>query len=101
MVPSPCFNNKPRVAALIDFFAEVDRGSIMEVGLEWILAVVPSCCGGLLYFLFIIVTRGWVALIVLAVVVPLTPVASSRGVTYQRSITMLLRTRELIPRGNT
>jgi hypothetical protein len=50
-VPSPCFNNKPHVAALIDFFLEVDSGSIMEVGLKWLLAVVPcprwlqaGCC---------------------------------------------------------
>jgi hypothetical protein len=51
----------------------------------------------LLYFLFIVATRGWVALVALAVVVPPTPVASSRGATYQRGITMALRLRGLIP----
>jgi uncharacterized membrane protein YqaE (UPF0057 family) len=54
---------------------------------------------GLLYFLFIVATHRRVALIVLAVVVPPTPVASSRGVTDQRGITMVLRPRGLIPSG--
>jgi hypothetical protein len=101
-VPSPRFNNKPRVAALVNFLPEVDRGSIMEVGLYWILAVVPCptpVARGLLYFLFIVATRGRVALIALAVVVPPTPVASSRGATDQRNITMWLRPRELILSG--
>jgi hypothetical protein len=40
-----------------------------------------------------------VALIALAVVVPLTPVASSRCAIDQRSITIVLRPRELIPSG--
>jgi hypothetical protein len=81
-VPSTRFNNKPRVAALVDFLPEVDRGSIMEVGLEWLLAVVPcpmQVSRGLLYFSFIVAIRGWVALIALAIVVPPTPVTSSRG----------------------
>jgi hypothetical protein len=103
-VPSPRFNNKPRVAALIDFFHEVDRGRIMEVGLEWswpwfLASRWLRGGGGLLYFLFIVATRGRVALIALVVVVPPTPVASSRGATDQRSITMLLRPRELILSG--
>jgi hypothetical protein len=54
----------------------------MEVGLDWILAVVlypVLVARGLLYFLFIVATHGQVALIVLAVVVPPIPVASSRG----------------------
>jgi hypothetical protein len=83
-VPSSRFNNKPHVAALVDFLPEVDRGSIMEVGLDWILAVVPCpmlVSRGLLYFLFIVATCGWVALIALAIVVPPTPMASSRGAT--------------------
>jgi hypothetical protein len=62
-------------------------------------ALPPLVASGLLYFLFIIATRGWVALIVLAVIVPPTPLASSRGATDQRSIAMLLRPRELIPSG--
>jgi hypothetical protein len=40
-VPPPRFNNKPRVAAFVDFLPEVDRGSVVEVGLDWILAMVP------------------------------------------------------------
>jgi hypothetical protein len=74
----------------------------MEVGLDWILAVVPCptlVARGLLYFLFIIATHGRVALIALAVVIPLTPVASSKGATDQRGITKVLRPRELIPSG--
>jgi hypothetical protein len=101
-VPSPCFNNKPRVMALVDFLPEVDHGSIMEVGLDWILALVlcPTLVArGLLYFLFIVATPGWRALIALVIVVPLTPMASSWGATDQRGITMLLRPRELIPSG--
>jgi hypothetical protein len=69
----------------------------MEVGLDWILAVVvcPALVvRGLLYFLFIVATRGRVALIALAVAV-----ASSSGVTDQRSITMVLRSQEHMPSG--
>jgi hypothetical protein len=74
----------------------------MDVGLDWVLAVVPCpslVARGLLYFMFIVATRGRVALIALAIVVPQTPVASSRGATDQRGITILLRPRELIPNG--
>jgi hypothetical protein len=76
MVPSPCFNNKLCIVALVDFLPEVDRGSIMEVSLNWILAVVlcPALVArGLLYFLFIVATGGRVALIVLAVFIPRLP----------------------------
>jgi hypothetical protein len=72
-VPSPRFNNKPRIAAFIYLLPEVDCGSIMEVGLEWILALMPCTTlvtSGLLYFWFIVATRGQVALVALAVVVP-------------------------------
>jgi hypothetical protein len=74
----------------------------MEVGLDWILAMVLSAAlvvRVLLYFLFIVATHGRVALIALAVVIPPTPMASSRGVTDQRGITMVLTSRELIPSG--
>jgi hypothetical protein len=84
VVLSPRFNNKPRVAALVDVLPEVYRGSIIEVGLDWILTVVPCSTlvsRGLLYFLFIVATRGRVALIALAIVVPPTPVASSGAAT--------------------
>jgi hypothetical protein len=101
-VPSPCFNNTPRIAAFIDLLLEVDRGSVMKVGLEWILALMPCTmlvASGLLYFMFIVATRGRVALVALAVVVPPAPVASSEGATDQRGITMALRPRGLIPSG--
>jgi hypothetical protein len=74
----------------------------VEVGLDWILAVMPCpalVARGLLYFLFIVVTCGRVAHVALAVIVPPTPVASSRGATDQRGITMVLRPRGLIPSG--
>jgi hypothetical protein len=102
MVPSPCFNNKPCVEGLVDFLPKVDRGSIMEVGFDWILAAVlcPMLVArGLLYFLFVVPTRGQVALIALAIVVPPTSMASSRGATDQRGVTMLLRPQELILSG--
>jgi hypothetical protein len=41
MIPSPRFNNKPRVMAFIDLLPEVGRGSVVKVGLEWILALMP------------------------------------------------------------
>jgi hypothetical protein len=84
VVPSPHFNNKPRVMALVNFLPEVNRGSIMEVGHDWILDMGPCptlVLRGLLYFLFIVATRGGVALIALVIVVPPTPVASSKGAT--------------------
>jgi hypothetical protein len=85
-VPSPRLNNKPHIMAFVDFLHEVDRGSIMEVGLDWILAVVlcPALVArGLLYFLFIVAMCGRVALIA----------------TDQCGITVVLRSRELIPSG--
>jgi hypothetical protein len=101
-VPSPHFNDKPRVTAFIILLPEVDRGGIMKVGLEWILVVMPCptlVASGLLYFLFIVATRGWVALVALAVVIPLAPGASSGDTTNQHIITMMLRPRGLIPSG--
>jgi hypothetical protein len=83
-VPSPRFNDKLRVAAFINLPPEVDRGGVVKVGLEWILAVMPCpmlVASGLLYFLFIVATRGRVALVALVVVVPLATGASSRGAT--------------------
>jgi hypothetical protein len=101
-VPSPHFNDKLRIMAFIDLLPEVDRGGIVKVGLEWILAVMPCATlvvRGLLYFLFVVATRGRVALVALAIAVPPTPVASSGGATDQRGITVVLRPRELIPSG--
>jgi hypothetical protein len=34
MIPSPCFNNKLRIAAFVDLLPEVDLGSVVEVGLD-------------------------------------------------------------------
>jgi hypothetical protein len=101
-VPSPRFNDKPRITAFIDLPPEVDRGDVVKVGLEWILAVMPCptlVASGLLYFLLIVAARGRVALVALAVVVPPAPRASSRGVTDQRGITMVLKPQGLIPSG--
>jgi hypothetical protein len=84
----PCF------AAFIDLLPKVDRGSVMKVGLEWILALMPCTtlvASGLLYFLFIVAMSGWVAPVALAVVVTLAPRASSGGATDQRGFTMVLR----------
>jgi hypothetical protein len=79
-VPLPCFNDSPRIVAFIDLLPEVDHGSVMKVGLEWILALMPCTtlvASGLLYFLFIVATRGRVARVVLVIVVPAIPGASS------------------------
>jgi hypothetical protein len=48
---------------------------------------------GLLYFLFIVATRGWVALIALAVIIPPAPRASFGGAIDQYGFTMALRPR--------
>jgi hypothetical protein len=88
--------------ALVDFLPKVDHGSIMEVGLDWILASVlcPTLVArGLFYFLFVVATRGRVALIALAIVVPPTFMAYFKGETDQHGVTMLLRPQELIPSG--
>jgi hypothetical protein len=53
----------------------------------------------LLYFLFIVATRGWVAHVALAVVVPPAPRASSRGAADQRGFAMTLTPRGRIPSG--
>jgi hypothetical protein len=75
-VPSPCFDNTLRIVAIIDLLPEVDRRSIVKAGLEWSLALRPCTmlvarlASRLLYFLFIVVTCGRVALVALATVVP-------------------------------
>jgi hypothetical protein len=86
-VPSPCFDNTPRVAAVIDLLPEVDRGSVVKGGLEWSLALRPCTmlvarlASRLLYFLFIVATRGRVALVALGTVIPPVPEASSGDAT--------------------
>jgi hypothetical protein len=74
----------------------------VKAGLEWILALMPCAtlvACGLLYFLFIVATRGWVALVALAVVVPLAPRASSGVATDQRGFAMVLKPRGWISSG--
>jgi hypothetical protein len=81
-VPSPCFNNTPHVTTFIDLLPEVDHGDVVKVGLEWIMALMPCTtlvASGLLHLLFIVATRGWVALVALVVVVPSAARASSGG----------------------
>jgi hypothetical protein len=93
-VPSPCLNNTPRVTAFIDLLPEVDHGGIVKASLECILALMPCTTlvvSGLLYLLFIVATRGWVALIALAVVVPLASKASCGGATNWSGFAMALR----------
>jgi hypothetical protein len=101
-VPSPCFDNTPCVAAFIDLLPEVDRGSVVKAGLKKGLALMPCTtlvASRLLYFLFIVATRGRVALVALVVVVPPAPRASSRGADDQRGFAMTLRPRGRIPSG--
>jgi hypothetical protein len=79
-IPSPSFNNMPRVMAFIDLLPEANRGGVVKASLEWILALMPCTmrvASTLLYLLFIIATRERVALVALAVIVPPAPVASS------------------------
>jgi hypothetical protein len=75
----------------------------MKASLEGSLALRPCTmlvarlASRLLYFLFIVATRGRVALVALATVVPPVPEASSGGATDQRSFAMALRPRGQIP----
>jgi hypothetical protein len=86
-VPAPCFDNTPCVKAVIDLLPKVDRGGVVKAGLEWSLAfrpctmMVARLASRLLYFLFLIATRGRVALVVLAAFVAPVPGASSEGAT--------------------
>jgi hypothetical protein len=104
-VPSPCFDNMPHVVAVIDLLPEVDRGSVVKAALKWSLAMRPCTtlvarlASRLLYFLFIVATRGRVALAALATVVPPVPGASSGVPTDQRSFTTALRPRGHVPSG--
>jgi hypothetical protein len=105
MVPSPCFDNTPCVTAIIDLMPEVDRGSVVKAGLKWSFALRPCTMlvarlvSRLLYFLFLIATRGWVTLVALAAIVPPVPGASSEGATDQRSFAIVLRPQGQIPSG--
>jgi hypothetical protein len=96
MVPSPCLDNTLRVAAVVDLLPEVDQGSIVKAGLEWSLALRPCAMlvarlvSRLLYFLFSAATRGLMALVALATIVPPVRVAPFGGATDQCSFSMAL-----------
>jgi hypothetical protein len=86
----------PSIIAIIDLLPEVDRESVVKASLEWSLALRPCATlvvSKLLYILFIVATRGWVALVVLAAVVPLAPGASFGGAAGQCGFSMALRPR--------
>jgi hypothetical protein len=105
MVPSPCLNDAPRDAAIIDLLPKIDRGSIVKAGLRWSLdlrpcvTLVARLASELLYFLFDVATRGLVAHVALAVVDPSVPGASSGGAVDLHSITMALRPQRHVPSG--
>jgi hypothetical protein len=106
-LPSPCLDDAPRVAAIIDLLPKINHGSILEGGLGWsftfrpCIAPVARWASGLLHLLFDIATCGllalgiamadWIVLVALAIVVPPRSAASSRGATNLRSVTMALR----------
>jgi hypothetical protein len=96
-VPSPCLDDASRSTAIIDLLPKINRGSVMKAGLMWsfnlrpCIAPVARWASGLLYLLFDVATRGLLALVALAIVVPPVPGASSRGATNMRSVTMALR----------
>jgi hypothetical protein len=88
--------------AFVDLLPKVDRGSVVKGDLEWILALMPRTmlvASALLYFLFIVATRGWVALVALAVVVPLASGVSFVGAADQHGFAMALRPRGRILSG--
>jgi hypothetical protein len=104
-VPSPCLDDALRVTAIIDFLPKIDRRSVVKAGLGWSFALRPCVASvarwasGLLYLLFVVATRGLLALVALAIVVPPVPGASSGGATNLRSVTMALRSREHVLSG--
>jgi hypothetical protein len=97
MVPSPCLDDAPRVTTIIDLLPKINHGSIVKAGFRWSFAFRPCVApvarwaSGLLNLLFDIATRGLLALVVLAIIIPPIPGASSRGATSLCSVTMALR----------
>jgi hypothetical protein len=87
IVSSPCFDNTPHVAAVVDLLPEVDCGGVVKASLERSLALrtcttlVVRLASRLLYFLFLIATRRRVTLVALAAVVPPVSRASFGGTT--------------------
>jgi hypothetical protein len=61
--------------------------------------LVAGLASGLLYFLFGVATRGLVALVALATIVPSVLGASFEGATDQCSVTMALGPRGQVPSG--
>jgi hypothetical protein len=104
-VSSSCLDDAPRVTAIIDLLLKINRRSVVEAGLRWSFSLRPCVApvarwvSGLLYLLFDVATRGLLALVALAIVVPPVPWASSRGAANLCSVTMALRSRGHIPSG--
>jgi hypothetical protein len=96
-VPSPFLDDAPRVAAIINLLPKINRGSVVKAGLRWSFVLRPCVtpaarwASGLLYLLFNVATRGLLALVALAIVVPPVPENSSRGAANLRSVTMVLK----------
>jgi hypothetical protein len=104
-VPSPCFDNTPRIATVIGLLPEIYRRSVVKAGLEWSLALRPCAMlvarlvSRLFYFLFGFAIHELMALVALPTVSPPVPRASSGGATDQCSVTMALRPRRQVPSG--
>jgi hypothetical protein len=111
-VPSPCLNDAPRVAIVVDLLPYINHRSVLKAGLRWSFALRPCIVPvagwvhQLLHLLFNIATHGllalgiavadWIVLVVLAIVVPPISETSSRGVTNMHRVTMALRSRERV-----
>jgi hypothetical protein len=71
----------------------------------WSFALTPCVAqvlrwaSGLFYLLLNVATCGLLALVALAIVVPLVPGASSKGAADLRGVTMTLRPRGHVPSG--
>jgi hypothetical protein len=112
-IPSPCLNDVPRVATIVDLLPSINHRSILEASLWWSFTLRPCIMPGagwvhrLLHLLFDLATRkllavviavaNWIVLVTLAIVVPLISKTSSRGATNLRKVTMALRSRERVP----
>jgi hypothetical protein len=105
MVPSPCLDDAPRIAAIIDLLCKINSGSVVKAGLGWSFTLRPCIvpvarwASGLFHLLFDVATHGLLALVALLIVVPPISGASSRGETNLHSVTMALRSREHVPSG--
>jgi hypothetical protein len=106
-VPSPCLNDAPWVAIVVELLPQINHRSILMAGLGWSIALRPcimSVVGWvhwLLHLLFDVATCGLLALgiamadrivlVVLAIVVPPKSETSSRGATNLHRVNMALR----------